>query len=76
LSAIEGVVSVEVDVAAGTVHIKAVDAGGRGPAREQVARNLLEMGYPERDTASGLGAAVATAKSFVSCVVGSLSGKG
>ena len=33
---------------------------------------LRSMGYPETGTAQGLGAAVADAKSFVSCAIGRL----
>jgi len=70
MGAIEGVDAVSVNVASGRVVIEGSEA-----ARPAVARRLRELGYPERGSESGLGAAVATAKSFVSCAVGSLAGK-
>jgi copper chaperone len=46
---------------------------GDGAARPGVAKRLLELGYPERGTASGIGSAAAKAKSFVSCAIGRVS---
>ena len=41
-------------------------------SRPLVVEKLRSMGYPETGTAQGLGAAVAGAKSFVSCNIGRL----
>jgi copper chaperone len=38
--------------------------------REAVAKKLRSMGYPEKDSLSGLDAGLANAKSFVSCAIG------
>lgn len=69
LGAIEGVSGVTVDVARGSVSFSAGDEG-----REAAVRRLKEMGYPQPGTASGLGSAVATARSFVSCAAGKMAG--
>jgi len=69
LSAIEGVGGVEVDIERGEVCVEGDEA-----ARAAVAERLLELGYPERGTASGIGSAAAKAKSFVSCAIGRASG--
>ena len=64
LSAIEGVAAVDVNIEQGEVRVEGE------AARPAVAKRLLELGYPERGTASGLSAAAAKAKSFVSCAIG------
>ena len=69
LEALEGVSGVAVDVARGAVSF-AADETAFGAA----VRRLREMGYPEPGTASGLGSAVATARSFVSCASGKMAG--
>jgi copper chaperone len=69
LEAINGVSGVTVDVARGGVSFTADDA-----AHEAAVRRLREMGYPEPGTATGLGSAVATARSFVSCATGKMGG--
>jgi len=38
--------------------------------RDEVAAELLRLGYPETGTAEGIKAATAKAKSFVSCAIG------
>lgn len=43
---------------------------GEEAVRASVADKLLSMGYPEKDTLSGLGAGLANAKSYVSCAIG------
>jgi copper chaperone len=63
-----GVRRVAVDVPAGRVSVVA-EADVRAPVREALAR----LGYPERGSASGFGAAGARAKSFVSCAIGRFS---
>jgi copper chaperone len=68
LAAVEGVASVAVDIERGEVRVE-----GDGAARSDVAKRLLELGYPERGTASGIGSAAAKAKSFVSCAIGRVS---
>jgi len=68
LSDLKGVTGVSVDVEQGEVRVEGDDA-----ARSGVAKRLLELGYPERDTASGIGSVAAKAKSFVSCAIGRMS---
>jgi copper chaperone len=68
LSAIEGVTDVAVDIDKGEIAIESGEA-----LRPAVARRLLELGYPESGTATGLGSAAAKAKSFVSCAIGRMS---
>lgn len=68
LSAIEGVTGVDVNIEQGEVRIEGGEA-----ARAAVSKRLLELGYPERGTASGIGSAAAKAKSFVSCAIGRVS---
>jgi copper chaperone len=41
--------------------------------RQEVAKKLLSLGYPESGSVEGLSAGLAGAKSFVSCAVGRLS---
>ena len=65
LAAVEGVASVAVGVEQGEVRVEGDEA-----ARPGAAKRLLELGYPERGTASGIGSAAAKAKSFVSCAIG------
>jgi copper chaperone len=43
---------------------------GEPSIREAVAKKLRSMGYPEKDSLSGLDAGLANAKSFVSCAIG------
>ena len=38
--------------------------------RQAVVKKLRSMGYPEKDSLSGLDAGLANAKSFVSCAIG------
>ena len=68
LAAVEGVKDVAVDIERGEVRVE-----GDASARAAVARRLLELGYPEKGTASGIGSAAANAKSFVSCAIGRVS---
>jgi copper chaperone len=68
LSAIEGVTGVAVDIEQSEVRLEGEEA-----ARAAVIKRLLELGYPERGTASGIGSAAAKAKSFVSCAIGRMS---
>ena len=49
LSAVEGVTEVAVDIEQGEVRVE-----GDAAARAGVAKRLLELGYPERGTASGI----------------------
>jgi len=68
LTGVEGVGSVNVDIERGEVRVE-----GNEAARPDVAKRLLELGYPEKGTAAGIGAAAAKAKSFVSCAIGRMS---
>ena len=65
LSTVDGVTSVAVEIEQGEVRVE-----GEPAARAVVARRLLELGYPEKGTASGIGSAAAKTKSFVSCAIG------
>lgn len=65
LDAMDVIDSCEVDIENGIVTID-----GDAAHREEVAKLLLSLGYPESGTAEGLKAAKAKAKSFVSCAVG------
>jgi copper chaperone len=65
LKEVPQVSAVGVDVDAGRVTVSA-----QADVREPVREALLRLGYPERGTASGLSAASAKAKSFVSCAIG------
>jgi copper chaperone len=67
LSEIDGVTSVVVDAAMQMVRLDADVA-----TRPTIVARLHGMGYPEKGSVSGLNAAVAGAKSFVSCAVGRL----
>ena len=69
LESVAGITGVDVDVARGEVSFIGDEA-----LRPAVVNRLREMGYPERGTATGLDSAVATARSFVSCAVGKMSG--
>lgn len=68
LEALEGVTSVNVDVAQGRITVAGDDS-----LRQAVIARLLILGYPEVGSAAGLAAARARAKSFVSCAVGRFS---
>jgi copper chaperone len=65
LSAIEAVSSVAVDIERGEVRVEGDEA-----TRASVTKRLLELGYPEKGSASGIESAAAKAKSFVSCAIG------
>jgi copper chaperone len=67
---LEGINTVEVDIAQGIVTIEAGD-----DTRAAATARLLKLGYPETGTAEGIAAAKAKAKSFVSCAVGRMSGE-
>ena len=63
--------------ALGTISVVSVDQErqlvqftGDEAHRASVADKLLSMGYPEKDTLSGMGAGLANAKSYVSCAIG------
>lgn len=68
LSELDGVSAVVVDHEHQTVRLQANET-----ARPMVLDRLRGMGYPEKGSAHGLGAAVAGARSFVSCAVGRMS---
>ena len=67
LGDIDGVSSVVVDTTMQLVRLQAVDS-----ARPAILARLHGMGYPEKGSVNGLVAAVAGAKSFVSCANGRL----
>ena len=68
LKALDGVVSVQVDVEQGRVTVDGDDA-----LRPMVGEHLKKLGYPEVGSTAGLASAKAKAKSFVSCAVGRFS---
>lgn len=65
LSTIEGVEDVSVDNKTDTVSYK-----GDESTRELVKAKLISLGYPEKGSVKGLTSGLATAKSYVSCVIG------
>jgi copper chaperone len=65
LSSMAGVTQVTVDT-----EVKTVSFAGESTLRDAVAAKLKSLGYPEKGTAHGLEAGVASAKSYVSCAVG------
>ncbi len=58
---------IEVNIEQGTISIDIDDA-----KRAEVAKVLLDLGYPETDSVHGFGSAKAKAKSFVSCAIGKM----
>ena len=52
---------------------KLVSFTGDQSIRDAVVNKLRSMGYPEKDSLSGLDAGLANAKSFVSCAIGHVS---
>ena len=65
LAELEVVSSADVAIEEGVVTVN-----GDESARDEVAAELLRLGYPETGTAEGIKAAAAKAKSFVSCAIG------
>jgi copper chaperone CopZ len=59
--------STEVNIEQGTINIDVEDT-----KRDEVAKILLNLGYPETDSVHGFGSAKAKAKSFVSCAIGKM----
>lgn len=49
---------------------KLVSFTGDQSVRDAVVNKLRSMGYPEKDSLSGIDAGLASAKSFVSCAIG------
>ena len=68
LKEVPHVSGVAVDVDAGRVIVSAEE-----DVRAPLLAALLRLGYPARGSASGLSAAGARAKSFVSCAIGRFS---
>lgn len=68
LSELDGVGAVVVDHEHHTVRLQPYEA-----TQPIILEWLRGMGYPEKGSAHGVGAAVAGAKSFVSCAMGRLS---
>lgn len=68
LGPIEGISQLEVD--RGNQQIRFT---GTELHRTIVAKTLRDMGYPEKDTLTGVNAGIANAKSFVSCAIGRIS---
>ena len=59
--------NIEVNIEQGTISIDVDDA-----RRDEVAKVLLNLGYPETDSVEGFDSAKAKAKSFVSCAIGKM----
>ncbi|MFZ2738480.1 MAG: heavy metal-associated domain-containing protein [Burkholderiaceae bacterium] len=68
LASIAGVSNVSVDIEHNRVGFT-----GDTSVRDSVVNKLSAMGYPEKDSLSGLNAGLATVKSFVSCAIGRVS---
>lgn len=64
----EKVKTVEIDIEAGIVDIEAA----KTLDINSVKADLLALGYPEKNSLSGLNALKTMAKSFVSCAVGKI----
>ena len=58
---------IEVNIEQGTISIDIDDT-----RRVEVAKVLLDLGYPETDSVHGFDSAKAKAKSFVSCAIGKM----
>lgn len=71
LASLTGVFGVEVNIPKSTITVDHTDE----VSREDIARKLLSMGYPEEGTVQGVQAIKAEAKSFVSCAIGKISSK-
>jgi copper chaperone len=67
LSNMAGISDVSVDA-----DVKTVTFLADGSLRGRVVSKLKSLGYPEKGSAHGLEAGMATAKSYVSCAVGRL----
>ncbi|MGD2119949.1 MAG: heavy-metal-associated domain-containing protein [Chromatiales bacterium] len=65
----ETIDAVAVDIENGIVTID-----GDQLSHDEIAAELLKLGYPEKGTAEGIKAAAAKAKSFVSCAIGRIEG--
>jgi copper chaperone CopZ len=59
--------NVDVNIEQGIISIDIDDA-----KREELAKVLLDLGYPETDSVHGFDSAKAKAKSFVSCAIGKM----
>ena len=59
--------NIEVNVAQGSVDIDIADN-----KRAEVAKALLDLGYPELNSVHGLNSVKVKAKSFVSCAIGKM----
>jgi len=68
LSNLQEISDVKVDHESNTVTFT-----GNLASRDTVTKKLRSMGYPEKDSLSGLEAGLANAKSFVSCAIGRVS---
>lgn len=71
LTQLPGVAGVQVDIEQGAVHVEADPT-----LRAAAAEALLQAGYPESGTASGMASIKAKATSFVSCAIGRVGDKG
>ena len=60
------------DVVVDREHKLVIFSGDRS-VRDAVVNKLRSMGYPEKDSLSGIDAGLANAKSFVSCAIGRVS---
>lgn len=59
--------SIAVNIAQGCINIDIDDS-----KHDELAKTLLELGYPETDSLQGLKSVKAKAKSFVSCAIGKM----
>ena len=70
LLALDSVKTVEVNIETGMVVCATENVNQE--IEQQIAQQLLNMGYPQVGSVEGLKAAGAKAKSFVSCAVGKI----
>jgi len=67
LSSVFDTDNIKVDVGSGTVNIDINE-----DQKERLSMVLLNLGYPQIQSVSGLNSAKARAKSFVSCAIGKI----
>ncbi len=67
LSAVFETDNIDVNIEKGIITIDLDDS-----KKEELAKVLLDLGYPETDSVHGLSSAKAKAKSFVSCAIGKM----
>jgi len=67
LTSIFGTDKIDVNIEQGVISIDLDDS-----KKDELAKVLLDLGYPEIDSVEGFDSAKAKAKSFVSCAIGKM----